>query len=272
MGYLMSFLNRVLVWGLQFGFVLSSLVFQVQEADASKPISEWREIADEEGIKVFKREVPGTSFFSFRGVGVVDADIFDVYAVIFDIKNKTNLLANCGDYQLLKYKGLGNLVVYTRTQAPVFFISDRDSVLETEVKFENDKKRILANFQKTDDSIFPPVDGAVRTNAVKGGWILEAQPDGKTRLTYEVNADPGGLLPAWLVNMGSRKLPLNTIRNMREQVLETKAYSRSRMLVKHLYDFSQLVPDGHHALQKDPADASRFQELLKAYKSEAKFP
>ena len=268
----MSFLNRFLVSTLQFTCVCLLLCSVPQEVGAAQAMTEWREIADEEGIKVYKREVPGTSFFSFRGVGVVDADIFDVYAVIFDIKNKTNLLANCGDYQLLKYKGLGNLVVYTRTQAPVFFISDRDSVLETQVKFENDKKRILANFQKTDDSIFPPVDGAVRTNAVKGGWILEAQPDGKTRLTYEVNADPGGLLPAWLVNLGSRKLPLNTIRNMREQVLETKAYARSRMLVKHLYDFSNLVPDGHHALQKDPADEPRFQELIKAYKSEAKFP
>ena len=268
----MPYLNRVFALCLQVSFVFSTLVFQPQESAAAKGISEWREIADEEGIKVYQREVPGTSFFSFRGVGIVDADVFDVYAVIFDIKNKTNLLANCGDYQLLKYKGLGNLIVYTRTQAPVFFISDRDSVLETQVKFEKDKRRILANFQKTDDSIFPPIDGAVRTNAVKGGWILEAQSDGKTQLTYEVNADPGGLLPAWLVNMGSRKLPLNTIRNMREQVLETKAYARSRILVKHLYDFSQLVPDGHHALQKDPADEARFEELLKAYKSEAKFP
>ena len=86
----MSFLNRVFIWGLQFSFVFSVLLFQPQESFASGPISDWREIADKEGIKVYQREVPGTSFFSFRGVGIVDADIFDVYAVIFDIKNKKN--------------------------------------------------------------------------------------------------------------------------------------------------------------------------------------
>lgn len=257
---------------LQACLVSSLLLSGGGEIAAAEPMSEWREIADEDGIKVYQREVPGTSFVSFRGIGVVDADIFDVYAVIFDIKNKTSLLSNCKDYQLLQYKGLGNLVVYTRTGAPFIIISDRDSVLETRVTFENEKKRILATFQKTDDNVFPPRDDAVRTKALKGGWILEAQDDGKTRITYEVNADPGGLLPAWLVNLGSRKLPLNTIRNMRGQVLNKEAYARSRFLVKYLYDFSGLVPTGHHSLEKDPSDEAKFQALLKEYRSEAKFP
>jgi hypothetical protein len=265
-------LNRPFIQMLQICCAVSVLQVGALDAGATEPLGEWREIADEEGIKVYQREVPGTSFVSFRGIGVVNADIFDVYAVIFDIKNKTSLLSNCLDYQLLQYKGLGNLVVYTRTGAPFIFISDRDSVLETKVTFENEKKRIIATFEKTDDSIFPPQDDAVRTKALKGGWILEAQADGSTRITYEVNADPGGLLPAWLVNLGSRKLPLNTIRNMREQVLNIEAYARSRLLIKHLYDFSQLVAADHHALKRDPLNEARFQELLKAYKSEARFP
>jgi len=268
----MSLLNRLFGQLPHVCFVLSVLLIGGRDAGASESISEWREIADEEGIKVYQREVPGTSFVSFRGIGVVDADIFDVYAVIFDIKNKTSLLSNCSDYQLLQYKGLGNLVVYTRTEAPFIFISDRDSVLETRVTFEHEKKRIIATFQKTDDSMFPPQDDAVRTKALKGSWILEAQADGTTRITYEVNADPGGLLPAWLVNLGSRKLPLSTIRNMRGQVLEKEAYARSRFLVKHLYDFSQLVAADHYALKKEPASEAKFQELLKAYQSEARFP
>lgn len=267
----MSLFHRSPILILQVCFAWSIFAVSAQDAAATEPIGEWREIADEEGIKVYQREAPGTSFVSFRGIGVVEADIFDVYAVIFDIKNKTSLLSNCLDYQLLQYKGLGNLVVYTRTGAPFIFISDRDSVLETRVSFENEKKRIVATFQKTDDSIFPPLDDAVRTKALKGGWILEAQADGNTRITYEVNADPGGLLPAWLVNLGSRKLPLTTIRNMRGQVLNKEAYARSRFLVKHLYDFSNLVPADHHALKRDTGDDAKLQSLLKAYKSEARF-
>ena len=104
-------------------------------ASAGDPLVAWKEIADEEGIKVFQRKVPGTSFVSFRGIGVMSSDIYDVYSVIFDIKNKTKLLSNCSKYELLKVKAPGNLVIYSRTEAPFAIISDRDSVLETKVTF-----------------------------------------------------------------------------------------------------------------------------------------
>ena len=109
-----------------------ALLFPMR-AGASEPQVAWEEIADEEGIKVFQRKVPGTSFVSFRGVGVMSSDIYDVYSVIFDIKNKTKLLSNCAKYELLKVKALGNLVIYSRTEAPFAIISDRDSVLETKL-------------------------------------------------------------------------------------------------------------------------------------------
>ena len=241
-------------------------------AGASEPQVAWEEIADEEGIKVFQRKVPGTSFVSFRGVGVMSSDIYDVYSVIFDIKNKTKLLSNCAKYELLKVKALGNLVIYSRTEAPFALISDRDSVLETTVTFAPKEKRIYARFQKGDDSLLPAQDDAVRTLQLKGEWILEALENGETRVTYEVNADPGGLLPAWLVNLGSRKLPLKTLKNMREQLTEPKAYSRARLLVKYLYDFTNYLPPDHPVFAKTEAGETEAQEALKAYQSEARFP
>ena len=241
-------------------------------ASASEPQVAWEEIADEQGIKVFQRKVPGTSFVSFRGVGVMPADIYDVYSVIFDIKNKTKLLANCAKYELLKVKAPGNLVIYSRTQAPFLLISDRDSVLETRVTFAPKEKRIYARFKKGDDSLLPEQDGAVRTLKLQGEWILEALEDGTTRLTYEVNADPGGLLPAWLVNLGSRKLPLKTLKNMREQLNALEAYSRARLIVKYSYDFKGYLPADHPVFVKTAPEEAEAREALKAYQSEAKFP
>lgn len=232
----------------------------------------WQEIADEEGIKVLQRKVPGTSFVSFKGSGVMDASIYDVYSIIFDIKHKTKLLSNCAKYELLKVKGLGNLVIYSRTNAPFVLISDRDSVLETQVTFEPETKRIYARFEKGDDRLMPAQDGAVRTLELTGEWVLEALADGKTRVTYEVNADPGGLLPAWLVNLGSRKLPLRTLLNLRAQLNYPDDYERARLIVKHLYDFTPFLPAGHPALDKTAESDAAAQKALDEYKSEAKFP
>ena len=120
------------------------------------------------------------------------------------------------------------------------------------------------------DSLFPPVDGVVRTRKVTGGWTLQGLADGTTEVTYEVNADPGGWLPAWIVNFGTKKLPLTTLTNMRQQVKETKAYQTSRLIVKYLYDFSKLLPGDHPALVKSPEEQAQAEKLFEAYKAAAK--
>jgi hypothetical protein len=241
-------------------------------AQATPEKTPWEQIADESGIKVLQRKVPGTSFVSFKGSGVMDADIFEVYSIIFDIKHKTKLLSNCAKYEVLKVKGLGNIVIYSRTNAPFVLISDRDSVLETKVTFAPKEKRIYARFKKGDDSLMPAQDGAVRTLALNGEWVLEALDNGKTHVTYEVNADPGGLLPAWLVNLGSRRLPLKTLLNLREQLNVPDNFTRARLIVQHRYDFKDYLPSDHPALITTPESIAAADAALKEYKSEARFP
>jgi len=39
---------------------------------------------------------------------------------------------------------------------------------------------------------------------------------------HQVDADPGGLLPDWLVKLTSRKLPIETLVGLRRQVAKTR--------------------------------------------------
>ena len=226
----------------------------------------WEQIASEEGITVWKQSVPGTSFVAFRGRGIVDADIYDVFSVLYDVDNKTDLMANCVDYRLLKYKSAGKVIVYNHIGSPFFLISDRDSVIETQVIFEPEKKQIVANFFKGDDKLLPPRSGIVRTKALEGKWVLRATEDGKTDLTYQAVADPGGLLPSWLVNLASRKLPYRTIKNMRVQVKQTETYAKSRLWVKYLFDFKGLLGEDHAVFRRTPEEEAEFMADLDAVK------
>ena len=249
-----------------------ALYLTTGSAHAETPLPEWESIANESSIEVFQRKVPGSSFVSFKGVGIVDASIYDVYSVIFDIRNKTKLLSNCGDYQLLKFKSMGNLVVYTRTQAPFVLISDRDTVLETKVDFQPNSKTIYARFKKGDDTLMPPPDDAVRTKELQGGWTLEVLSPTSTKVTYEVNANPGGLLPAWLVNLGSRKLPLKTLMNLRSQVTHLDAHQRARLIVKYHYDFQGFLPSDHPVFEKSVDEEASAKRAFEAYQADAKYP
>src|SRR4051812_35254452 len=44
----------------------------------------WEQIADKEGVKVYRRSVPGSRLKSMRGVGVVDAPVRTVALVLLD--------------------------------------------------------------------------------------------------------------------------------------------------------------------------------------------
>jgi len=231
----------------------------------------WEHVLEEDDITIWKKSVPGTSFVTFRGRGIVQADIYSVFAVLYDVDHKKDLMANCVDYRLLHYNSAGNVVVYNRIGSPFFLISDRDSVIETHVVFEPSQKRIVANFVKGDDKFFKPHSGAVRTKALKGMWLLQALDDGTTDLTYEASADPGGMLPSWLVNLATKKLPHRTIQAMRDQVKLTQTYAESRMAVKYLFDFKGMVPEGHAALVRTPEERAKIQaqvdELKRAQKT-----
>jgi hypothetical protein len=53
---------------------------------------------------------------------------------------------------------------------------------------------------------------------LRGHWKLRQVSADTSELEYQVQADPGGALPKWLVNWVNRKLPFHTIKNLRKQV------------------------------------------------------
>ena len=62
------------------------------------------------------------------------------------------------------------------------------------------------------------VKGVVRIPYLDGFWLLEKIDDNKTKVTYQVHADPGGTIPAWLANATAVNNPYETLRNMRVNI------------------------------------------------------
>lgn len=99
-------------------------------------------------------------------------------------------------------------------------VKDRDSV-------------VRSNIQQSDDGVvtieFASVDGVVplqknyeRVQNVKGCWRFTPLQDGKTRVEYEVMVDPGGKLPAWLVNRFAIDVPYNSIKALHKIIREPR--------------------------------------------------
>jgi len=181
------------------------------------PTASWETITREKGILVSTREEPGRQFPSFRGIGRVDASVWEIIAILEDADNHVKWMHDCNGSRVVAKVDSTHQVVYNRTDAP-WPVADRDIVLASNYQVTKGGKEIWAKFKATRHTDAPEVDGVVRMPNLEGHYHLVALDDGHSLVEYRVNADPGGSLPDWLVTQTTKDLPLHTLFNLRERV------------------------------------------------------
>ncbi len=176
----------------------------------------WKRVLREDGISVSAREVPGKPYLEFRGVGLVQANLFQILAILDDTPRHCDWQANCTVSRVVKKVNEVERYIYHRVHSP-WPVSDRDVVVRGSVEVDMARKTVWSRFRSATLPDVPPVKGAVRMPRLEGFYKLEWRDEGSTVVTYQVVADTGGMLPTWLANRASRKLPLGTLQGMRRQ-------------------------------------------------------
>ena len=201
--------------------------------------ADWEKLYAEEGITVWQRSVPESSFVAFRGKGVVDASMKRVLAMLADQDRKTEWLHNCVENRLVRAQPGHRMTIYNRTGSKFPLVADRDVVMKSEVSWSVKDRRVVVVARSTTDPRAPLVDGVVRMNSLDVRWELVGLDKDRTEVVYQVQADPGGLLPAWVVNMVSKKMPFKTLVNLREQVKKS-GYDNAMAVVEMSFDWSSV--------------------------------
>ena len=199
---------------------------------------EWELVSEDDGIKVWQQEVPDSSQVRFRGRSKLKVGLKQILAVLQDWKRKTEWMQNCVENKPLRFLGVGQRVVYNRTASGFPLISDRDVVVRSNLRILDNKRGLEIMVADVKDDMGPEVDGVVRMADLSLRWKLLVISPTETDVTYEVQADPGGSLPMWLVNLASKKIPHNTIANLRKQV--KKDYSAELAYVENAYDWKSV--------------------------------
>ena len=188
----------------------------VRPAEAVEADGKWHQEFTEDGITVSMMMEEGRSLPAFRGVGVVDSNLFEILAVLDDNKRHTDWMANCIEDKVIKQVNEFDRIMYNRTDSP-WPVSDRDVVLYATVSADVEKREVISSFKSTTHPSMPPVDGVVRMPRLKGYYKLQALDETHTRVTYQIDADVGGSLPDWLATRATRQLPVKTIATLRKQ-------------------------------------------------------
>jgi hypothetical protein len=177
---------------------------------------EWTRVEAADGVEISRRTVPGTGLVAMRGVGAIDAPVWKVAAILLDPARAPEWVDSLRESRVVQRLGPTAYIEYNHFAMP-FLVKDREFVSEVQIDVDPATRRVALVYHPTTDATVP------RTSAVRGEILAgrfdarSLEPGVRTELVAEVQVDPKGMLPAWLVNMFQRHWPATTFERMRKQ-------------------------------------------------------
>lgn len=199
--------NQKLYLGLLVLFSFYSLRLGAQNTD-------WQLKKNDAGIKVYTRSVEGFPLDEFKGEMVLDASVNQIKAVIKNAAQMPQWVPDCEQVKLLKKEGESQ-IHYSITSVP-FPLDNRDAIIRYDFITTPKGLKITLNGLP---GYVPEKDDLVRIPYLQGFWLLEEVAPNKVKVTYQVQANPGGAIPTWLANATAVNNPFNTLKNLRDYLL-----------------------------------------------------
>ena len=160
---------------------------------------EWTLVAVRDGVEVHTRPVPDSPVAEVKATITVEAGPARVFAVLLDSDRFVEFVPYVVEVRTVARDSPSVWYLYQRISPP--FVSDRDYTLRHESFEEPQSGRYELRWQAAGVRGPPPREGVVRVNLCTGAYLVQGVDGGaRTRLSYQLHTDPGGVLPKWLVN------------------------------------------------------------------------
>jgi hypothetical protein len=205
----------------RFIFLLLSNICLFQAAVAQ----DWKLRTDKNDIRVYSRQVPGSKINALKVESDFAASASQLVAVILDINTSTEWLYSTKSCTLLKTVSPSELYYYSEISFP-WPASNRDFVAHIKVN-QNPATKLINVHAENVSIMVPEKKGIVRVTQSVGNWYITPIDKHRIHVVYELQVDPAGALPAWLVNMLSTKGPFESFKSLRTQ-LQKPAYANAR--------------------------------------------
>ncbi|WP_461453464.1 START domain-containing protein [Mucilaginibacter sp.] len=175
--------------------------------------SDWKLSSDNDGIKVYTSLVPDSKIKAIKVECEYKATLSQFVAVLMDIKNSPEWLYHTKFCRVVKEVSPQELYYYSEVTLP-WPAENRDFVSHLTVSQNPETKVILVNGPAV-PGIVPVNKNLVRVSHSGSVWEITPLSNGNIRVKYTLHVDPGGELPAWLINMFGTEAPIQIFKNLR---------------------------------------------------------
>ena len=178
----------------------------------------WQLKKNRDGINIYTREIEGSRIKQVKVTCVVEATLSQLTALLMDAPAHTRWVYNTKESYLIRQVAGHHQVYYSQTSLP-WPMTNRDVVVDMTLS-QDPVTKILQVDGHSVGAILPEKKGIVRVPMSQVNWTVTPRADHGLDVVYIAQADPGGTMPAWLINAFITKGPLETFIKLRELVKE----------------------------------------------------
>ena len=159
----------------------------------------WKLKREKNGISIYVREQADSPLKEYKARAVIAHPIRQVSEFLSDLERHPEWVFRCTDLTIIEDQGVRKTKYHTTYDIP-WPMEDRALTVEAVITHHAGGKK----FESLSEDIildFPVKKGVIRMPGYREWVILEDIDSMNTLFIAEGFADPGGTVPAWLVNM-----------------------------------------------------------------------
>lgn len=182
--------------------------------------TEWKLVKNCDNIKAYVQKVPESKIKKVKVETLLDVTLTELVALIKDAENHNNWTFLNEMAEIIEESNDCNWKYYGLTNTP-WPVTNRDLV--TSVSLIQNK----IDYSVTITSIaipdfLPQEEDCIRVKHIKAVWTLNPIGNGLVHIVFELEIDPGGNIPIWLVNLAVTKGPLKTLEGLINEINSNK--------------------------------------------------
>jgi len=176
---------------------------------------DWKLKQNKEGIEIYTKPLENSHLKGIKVKCALPATLSQLVTVIMDVNTAAEWVYSTKSSTLLKKISAAEVYYYSEVNLP-WPISNRDFIAHLKVT-QDPHTKVVTIDGPVISNYLPEKKDIVRVRSSYGKWVLTPQKN-NVKIEYTLETDPGGSLPAWLVNLFVAKGPHETFKNLKVQL------------------------------------------------------
>ena len=172
----------------------------------------WKLSKEKDGIRVYQSAVENSKYISIKVECILEGDYDKLMAVLNNVSDQKDWVYNNKTSHIISRVSPYEFYYYSETFLP-WPMTNRDAVVHLKMT-KDSLNRFLKIKAVGVPNYIPEKSGKVRVTKSDISWYVTMPTTKTINILYTFEADPGGSLPAWVVNVFADKGPYETFKKL----------------------------------------------------------